>query len=146
VLVGLEGMSVAVDGFFRDMVSLRVSQHVRKFPPGRPTGIRIDGEFLRGPIPLVWLTQVCALPGQKVLAMALAIWFVRGLRGKDEGLELTPSKLKRFGVDKRHATYRALKDLEKAGLISVRRHSGRSAVVTILHAGADSPDSRSVPA
>jgi hypothetical protein len=44
-------------------------------------------------------------------------------------------KLECLGV-LRHAAYRALRNLQKAGLIEVQRHVGRLPVVTIL-AGAE---------
>src|SRR5262249_2590867 len=35
-------------------------------------------EFLRGHIPLVWLTKACTLSGRTPLATALAVWFHAG--------------------------------------------------------------------
>src|SRR5262245_64613619 len=81
----------------------------------------VNGKFLRGPIPLSWLGPVLCLPGQKVLAVALAIWFVAGLQRKREGLKLTSATLHDFGVKDRSAKYRALNTLEQAGLIRVGR-------------------------
>src|SRR5437588_346682 len=88
----------------------------------------IKGEFLRGPIPRSWLSRACALPG-KATATALAIWFLSGLRGRTDNLKLTSGILARFHVD-RSAKSRALKALEEAGLISVKREARKNPVVT----------------
>jgi len=90
----------------------------------------IDGEFLRGRIPLAWLARACRLPGQSSL-VALAIWFLVGLRGRKDNLNLTSATMRRFNAD-RFLKTRALKSLEKVGLIKVERNERRNPVVTIL--------------
>jgi hypothetical protein len=70
------------------------------------------------------------------LAVALAIWFVSGLRhGEKTDLSLTTATLGLFGVDDRSAKYRALKALKKAGLIVVRQEHGKNPLVTIVEPG-----------
>jgi DNA-binding transcriptional ArsR family regulator len=91
---------------------------------------KITGEFLKGPIPLPWLTAASMLAGKAPLAVGLAVWFEAGRRKLSE-VKLTTAILKRFGVN-RKAKYRALKSLEKAGLVRVRREPRRNPVVTIL--------------
>src|SRR5262245_30608328 len=103
-----------MSGDFLDLDVLRVpqveaSEGVVDGGCGREKSVGwVDGEFLRGPIPLSWLSRVCCLPGQKVLAVALAIWFLRGLRNRTEDLSLTDATVARFGVQNRSAKYRAL--------------------------------------
>jgi DNA-binding transcriptional ArsR family regulator len=92
----------------------------------------VEGYFLRGPIPLDWLTALTDMSGKTVMT-ALAIWWQAGLHGKREGLKLTTAGLQRFGVD-RKAKDRALKALEDAGLISVVRKAGKNPAVSILEA------------
>src|SRR5262249_17899727 len=94
--------------------------------------------FLRGPIPLKWLTMASSLPG-KALHVALAIWYGSGLR-KSAMVPLSRKWLTSFGVN-RYAAYRALTALEKQGLISVQRHRGRKPIVTLLDVSAGSQDS-----
>lgn len=96
-----------------------------------PKAKKIVGEFLRGPIPLQWLTAVAKLSGKAPLATALALWFEVGRRNSTE-VTLTTANLKRFNVN-RKAKYRALSSLEKAGLVVVKRESRKNPVVTILH-------------
>jgi hypothetical protein len=96
----------------------------------------VDGKFLRGPIPLSWLSRLCRLNGGKVVATGLAIWFQAGLQRAREGIRLTSKGLKRFGVT-RQAKWEALKALEVAGLIAVERKGKKSPLVTVL-----SPDGR----
>jgi hypothetical protein len=93
--------------------------------PGR------KGKFLAGPVPLRWLRRAAALPG-KALAVGLALWFLRGCR-KQWTVRLTRKTLERFGV-KRKPGYLGLRKLETAGLVRVRRHPGRSPMVTLVTA------------
>jgi hypothetical protein len=91
---------------------------------------RVQGEFLRGPIPLPWLEQAARLPG-KALAVALALWFRAGVTSSRSDLRVSGKLLERFGVG-RKAGYCALRSLEDAGLICVLRAPGRCPVVELL--------------
>ncbi|MCZ7646229.1 MAG: hypothetical protein M5U26_13260 [Planctomycetota bacterium] len=95
----------------------------------RPPRHRHGEMFLRGPIPLPWLTRAAALPG-KALTVGLAIWFQAGLTGKAE-VKLTQATLVHFNVG-RKAAYRALDFLQAAGLIAANRANGRCPRVTLL--------------
>lgn len=97
----------------------------------RPPRHRPDGEFLKGPIPLAWLTPAARLSG-RTLAAALALWFQSG-RTNRRRVSLTGPILDRFGVG-RKALYRALQALETAGLVTVERRQGKNPTVTILDA------------
>jgi hypothetical protein len=110
-------------------------------------------EFIRGPLPVDWIAAAARLPGL-ALALALAIWFRRGVE-QATSFPLYASTLAKFGVN-RWSSYRALMALETAGLVTVERREGRCPVVTILEAwrnvaptAAPSPESpeesRSVP-
>ena len=85
--------------------------------------------FLKGPIPLDWLV-IAAKQSGRALHVGIVLWFLKGVK-RSRTVELTQSKLAWFGIS-RHAGYRALAKLEKAGLVSVGRHRGRSPIVTIL--------------
>lgn len=84
--------------------------------------------FLKGPIPLPWLQHAGALPGRS-LHVGLGLWFLVGVK-QSMTVHLTPSVTRGFGMD-RHAVYRALRHLERGGLVAVRRKRGSSPVVTI---------------
>jgi hypothetical protein len=124
--------------FFDNVDRLRlpaeqVVQHPAASQQGTPTRSktrRIRGEFVRGPIPLAWLTMASKLPG-KALAVAMAIWFESGRRRGSPTIILTTAILDRFAVG-RKAKYRALKHLQAAGLIAVYQKPRRNPVVTIL--------------
>lgn len=92
----------------------------------------VQGKFIRGPIPLSWLNRACRLSGPKVLPVALAIWFLAGLRGREDDLNLTTAVLDQFAVTDRSSKSRALKALEKEGLIEVIRQQGKNPRITIL--------------
>jgi DNA-binding MarR family transcriptional regulator len=109
------------------------STHVHSISTGRkpsPNASRVEGEFLKGPIPLDWLGRASKLPGKAPLATAIAIMFEVGRRRSPQ-VTLTTAILDRFGVN-RKAKYRGLKQLEKAGLIKVDRRPRRNPVVTVL--------------
>ena len=85
--------------------------------------------FLRGPIPLPWLSRAARLPG-KALHVAIAVYYLAGLKRR-RTVALSGKVSAELGVD-RHSKYRALKWLEEAGLVRVKRHPGRNPLVTIL--------------
>jgi hypothetical protein len=101
------------------MSRIRLPRHVR-------------GErFLRGPIPLFWLSVAARLPGH-ALHVALQLWHWAGIKGSAQ-INLSMADMeKQLGVS-RFSGARGLKALEQAGLISVIRHRGRHPVVTILN-------------
>lgn len=89
---------------------------------------RDGGRFLRGPVPLAWMTKAARLTG-KSFTVGMAVWYLRGLR-QSERVSLTPATWEQFGLD-RFAVGRGLKQLESAGLVNVERHRGRCSLVTI---------------
>lgn len=84
--------------------------------------------FLRGPIPLDWLSAAAGLPG-KSLHVGLALWLEAGFRNSAV-VPLSNLTGRYFGLD-RNAKYRGLDWLEQAGLISVERKLGRAPIVAI---------------
>ena len=100
-------------------------QHI---PLKKQTQYRLK-RFLKGPIPLEWLTTASRLHG-KAINVSLALWYMKGLT-KNDTVSLSGTVLKDFGVS-RQAMYRGLKKLELVGLVSVSRHIGRCPKVTIL--------------
>ena len=93
---------------------------------------RVRGEFLKGPIPLSWLTLAAEMPAT-TLAVAIALMFEVGRR-RSQQIILTTAILTRFGVN-RKAKYRALDRLEKSKLISVIRRPRKNPLVTVLPVG-----------
>ena len=85
--------------------------------------------FIKGPIPLPWLSKVSQLPG-KTLEVGIVLWFYAGLK-RSSTVKLSNAVLQEFGVD-RHAKYRALKQMKSANLISTIQSTGQSPVITIL--------------
>jgi len=88
-------------------------------------------KFLKGPVPLRWLTQAARLRGRS-LDLGVALWFLAGLH-RARTVSLPNSVLAQFGVG-RHAKYRALNWLEQDALVIVERRPGRNPVVTLLEA------------
>lgn len=93
--------------------------------------------FLRGPIPMVWLFAASLAAGHGAgFQVAITLWYLSGLNKQAKTIKLSYSVLRSMGV-KRHAVYRGLKALEKAGLVTVERHQGQSPMVTILDVEAE---------
>jgi hypothetical protein len=123
---------------FKEMSTLPSLKDFTYQPSGSATGSarragrrirpRIRGRFLKGPVPLDWLQRAANLPG-KSLHVGVVLWYLVGLR-KTNTLALPNGVLATFGVD-RHAKYRALEQLESAGLISVVRQHGQNPVITV---------------
>ena len=98
-------------------------------PWPRSVGPKRSGRFLKGPIPLCWLTRAAALPG-KALHVAIALWYRAGMQGT-AGVSATNVLAAEFALD-RHAKSRGIRALERAGLVAVTRVGGRSPVVDLL--------------
>jgi len=85
--------------------------------------------FLKGPIPMSWLSEAANLPG-KTLNLGLAIWWLAGM-AKPKTFKLTGKALKNLGISK-DAASDALKRLEERKLIRVQRLPGQRPTVEIL--------------
>ncbi|MGB8741096.1 MAG: hypothetical protein WCD52_12860 [Xanthobacteraceae bacterium] len=87
------------------------------------------GKFIAGPVDVTWLSQASKL-GVTALWVGLSLWFLRGLRRSDS---FTVSNLfmQKWDVLP-DAKNRALRKLEKAGLITVERKGKRSPRVTLV--------------
>ena len=85
--------------------------------------------FLRGPIPMDWLSKASDLPG-KTLHLAMALWWLNGM-SKGESFKLTGKALDLLHVS-RDAMQDGLNRLEQHGLIQVERKTGQRPVITIL--------------
>jgi len=92
----------------------------------------IKGHFVRGPIPLSWISKAAHLPG-KSLNAGLACWYLMYLK-KSNKFKLSNIVANKFGLNK-DSKLRALKNLEDAGLIRCTRVQGRSVVVEMLTTG-----------
>lgn len=102
----------------------------RKKTAKQPPPRHKHGEkFLRGPIPLTWLSRASKLSG-KALHVGIVLWFRAGIE-QNRTIKLSNLSVKVVGLT-RYSKNRALKHLESAGLITVERCAGRSPVVTIL--------------
>ncbi len=99
-----------------------------QFFAGSPT-IKTGSLFIKGPLPLKWITRAAILPG-KTLHVGLAIWFQVGLE-KCQTVKLSQKRVDCFSVS-RDAKFDALKRLAEAGLINVEQFPGRSPIITVI--------------
>ncbi len=127
-----------MDDFFNNPERLRIqsgqqqrhSEATNKRTAEFPKTRRVNGEFVKGPLPLNWLSSACNLPGKSPLTVGLAILFEVGRR-KSNQIVLTTAICERFGVN-RKAKYRGLSALEAAGLIVVTRRPRKNPIITVL--------------
>ena len=87
--------------------------------------------FIRGPLSLAWFMKASLIPRRSALVVGLTLWYLAGLRSKTNGLVLSASRCKPFGLG-RKSVGRGLRDLEGAGLISVVRERGQAPRVDLL--------------
>ena len=112
-----------------DVDLYRAKSNDNRQPQKRPPRRRSGEWFLKGPIPGEWLHRAAKLRG-RALHVGLALWHLTALKKCDQVI-LTWAMLGRFGVSP-DSGRRGLAALERAGLVSVVRHRGRCARVTIL--------------
>jgi DNA-binding transcriptional ArsR family regulator len=96
----------------------------------QPSPIR--DKFIAGPIDVSWVCQTSRL-GVKALLVGLALWHLKGLR-RDNSFLVSNLMLQEWGIQP-DAKRRALRALEKAGLITVERRGKRSPRVTLVVGG-----------
>jgi hypothetical protein len=94
------------------------------------TGHKPGGEpFVKGPIPLSWVTKAGALGG-KCLHTGMILWHHHGLnRGKP--FQISHRRLSEHGVGTELTAKRSLDSLAASGLITVRFKSGQRKEIAI---------------
>lgn len=128
-------MGLDVERIRAGMASLRASTpasdgpEIDAIPATMATLTKEKKRYLKGPVPLDWLTRAAELPGSAV-KVGLAIWYLAG-RQRSKTVRLTNTILDNFGVD-RQGKYRALKALAEARLIDYQGEHGKNPAVTIL--------------
>ena len=93
--------------------------------------------FLKGPIPMDWIIIASNLTG-KALHVGIALWHLAGMKNTGK-VKLSGKLQRRMGIQ-RTTGYNALDELEKAQLVSVKRHRGRNPIVTILEVPQDNSE------
>jgi hypothetical protein len=111
-----------------DLTGLEVTADLianqRKVGTGpKPKRPRLDGQFIRVPFEAV---KLFSPQGRVVLQLLYLVWWHRS-----RTVVLANKKLTEWGVS-RYQKYRALENLERAGLMSVERRVAKSPRVTLL--------------
>ena len=112
----------------------------KKVTPSKLDRLKQKGAFIKGPIDLDWISRAANLPG-KALNVALALMYLSGLNKSKVNLKLTRTTYELFNVS-RSAVYSALNNMEKDGLIKVKKSQGRKNVITILESGKNEPQNK----
>ena len=98
--------------------------------PGQRRRLRAE-PFLRGPIPLEWLSRASALR-KPALPAGLGLWFVRGVSKKTGPIRASAAVRKKMRLSAGQML-RGLRALEAAGLVRfVKEGRGRCPVVEIV--------------
>ncbi len=103
--------------------------------PPKPPRHRPGEWFLRGPVPWPWLEAAARLPGQ-ALALSLCLWREANRRNR-RTVRLCLGRVG-LGVSEQ-AARRALRGMERAGLVSLVRKPGRGLEVTLLDLAGEEP-------
>ncbi len=93
----------------------------------QPSPIR--DKFIAGAIDASWVCQASLL-GVKALLVGMALWHLKGLR-RSNRFTVSNLMLQEWGIQP-DAKARALRKLEKAGLIRVERRGKHSPLVTLI--------------
>jgi hypothetical protein len=101
-----------------------------KEPRGEVEVTSESARFLKGRIPWNWVVRAAQL-GRNSLIIGLCLWRLKGATGKNT-IFLSNSEVEPFQID-RAAKSRALRALEEAGLIAVKRQPGRWLIITLLN-------------
>jgi hypothetical protein len=116
-----------------DLSRLRLNQNGLSRSQGvnrqgrRPSPIK--GKFIAGPIDVAWICQASHL-GVKALLVGLALWHLKGLRKTDTFI-VSNLMLEEWNIQP-DAKCRALRTLERAGLVRIERRGKRSPQVTLV--------------
>jgi hypothetical protein len=101
--------------------------------PSKPRATRrVQTRFLKGPIPMSWVTRAMQLPG-KAWHVGTVLWLWAGITHSNTVI-LTRTRLRQCGVHPETARQRLI-HLEQAGLVRVERQGKRSPRVTLLVEG-----------
>jgi DNA-binding transcriptional ArsR family regulator len=113
--------------YLRLKQSAAVGLPVGTRPGRRPKPVR--GKFIAGPVDVAWICEASRL-GVKALLVGLALWHIRGLR-KSNTFIVSNLIVRDWGIEP-DAKSRALRALEKAGLVTIARRGKRSPRVTLV--------------
>lgn len=89
-------------------------------------------KFIRGPIDLAWVMKAGRLKG-KALQVGMILWFESGCQ-ESRTVPLRQSLAQEFGCH-RDTVIRAVRELEKAGLVTITSDPGKCLSVTLLKEG-----------
>ena len=95
--------------------------------------------FLKGPVPLPWLSMA-QHAGGTALGVGVFLWHLKGMTGTTENLVVTRKRAKETMGLGRDALSRGLDRLEAAELITTTRGRGKAIRVTILPASPTESD------
>jgi hypothetical protein len=104
--------------------TLKFNLQTKEFIESKPKEL-----FLKGPIPMTWLSQAAKLPG-KVMNLSIAIWWLHGMK-KAPAFKLTSKSFRLLNIS-RDAVSDGLKRLEGLGLITIIKRSGKTPLITII--------------
>jgi DNA-binding transcriptional ArsR family regulator len=113
--------------YLRLKQSAEVGLPVSTRPGRRPKPVR--GNFIAGPVDVAWVCEASHM-GVKALLVGLALWHIRGLKKTDTFI-VSNLRVGEWGI-KPDAKSRALRALEKAGLVTIARRGKRSPQVTLV--------------
>ena len=124
-IMGAPSSTRPISSLFSSKSSLDVSKSRGRYQ-------RQTKPFVRGPIPLDWLTCVAGI-SNKSLHVGIVLYYLAGLTNSTTVL-VSYKVMNAFHVT-RWTVRRNLLLMEDAGLIRVERHCGRSPRVTIVECG-----------
>ena len=123
----LEDVSYVIDG--RTGESIAPARHEQRQIDRAVT--RMSRRFVKGPIPLPWLSKALELTPSAVKC-ALALFYQRGLSSSDT-FKIEPARFRELGIADT-ARRRGLRELEEHGLVRLQKDHSKSPVANLIGA------------
>ncbi len=95
-----------------------------------PTVKRVEPEFLKGPIPILWIGKTFPHHRRTILT-ALTAWHLYELNKRAATFKYSYSMAQKFGLN-RISAWRGLSDLTDLGLIKAKTMKGSSPFISIV--------------
>jgi hypothetical protein len=105
---------------------MKITKSIKHVPKERnytPKNIPIiNGDFIKGPIPLDWLNKSFSLHKRTILTV-LSVWHLYELNRRPTFFKYSYSMASKFGL-KRTSAWRGLSDLQRLQLITIKKFKG----------------------
>ena len=123
----LDGVAHVINGLTSEILSPSKFEQLQQ----DQAETRMSRRFVKGPIPLPWLSKALELTPSAVKC-ALALFYQRGLSSSDT-FKIEPARFRELGIADT-ARRRGLRELEEHGLVRLQKDHSKSPVANLIGA------------